>query len=390
MTHHYPTYYQYFKKQNPELLHFAAHSHHPWPDVSLEGQQQYWYDSNTLTDKKWNTIFGEVIPEFQQKVAKILGVEASTQIAIAPNTGEFVARLFSCFSPTEKFKILTTDSEFHSFNRQAERLNELPNVQLTKIEVEPFHSFEERFLEAIQDDVQLIFISQVFFNSGFCLSPNFFDQLKAKTHPFTLIVIDVYHSFAAIPVDFSPYQDRFFILGGGYKYAQAGEGACFLYVPPGLSLRPINTGWFAHFEGLAKRTSKIEYSEDGMGFMGATFDASGLYRFNAVWSFFEKEKADINAIHDYVVKLQNQFLEQIKDTFLADLICINQNASPEKRAHFLTFQTPKAAEISQQLFELNILTDFRSDRLRFGFGMHLLPEDIDELVKRITSIKTKK
>jgi hypothetical protein len=76
MTNHYPTYYQYFKKQNPELLHFAAHSHHPWPDVSLEGQQQYWYDSNTLTDKKWNTIFGEVIPDFQQKVAKILGVEA--------------------------------------------------------------------------------------------------------------------------------------------------------------------------------------------------------------------------------------------------------------------------------------------------------------------------
>jgi len=386
MTSNFQRYYSFFKEKNPDLLHFAAHSHHPWPDVSFEGQKQYWLDSNELTDKKWDKIFSETVPNFQNHLAKMLGVKAANQIAIAPNTGEFVARLFSCFNPNETLKILTTDSEFHSFNRQAERLNELPNVQLTKIATEPFETFEARFLAAITDDIQLIFVSQVFFNSGLSISLDFLNQLKSKAHPTTLIVIDVYHSFAAFPLDFSKWEDRFFIIGGCYKYAQAGEGACFLYLPACHELRPINTGWFAHFEGLADKNNKIEYSPGAMGFMGATFDASGLYRFNTVWTFFEQEKIDVTKIHEHVLGLQTLFLKAIKDTFLAELACINQHTNPEHRAHFLTFKTEKAASFYQQLMDLNILTDFRVDRLRFGFGMHQLPKDIDELVYRIKSI----
>ena len=31
-----------FLDANPERLHFAAHSHHLWPDVTFEAQQQAW------------------------------------------------------------------------------------------------------------------------------------------------------------------------------------------------------------------------------------------------------------------------------------------------------------------------------------------------------------
>ena len=30
----------------PERLHFAAHSHHLWPDASFEAQTQAWIDAN--------------------------------------------------------------------------------------------------------------------------------------------------------------------------------------------------------------------------------------------------------------------------------------------------------------------------------------------------------
>ena len=30
---------------NPERLHFAAHSHHLWPDASFDGQTQAWIDA---------------------------------------------------------------------------------------------------------------------------------------------------------------------------------------------------------------------------------------------------------------------------------------------------------------------------------------------------------
>ncbi|MEO6198710.1 MAG: class V aminotransferase, partial [Sphingomicrobium sp.] len=49
----------------PERLHFAAHSHHLWPDASHEGQMEAWADAACLADRKWDRIMGEVWPEAQ-------------------------------------------------------------------------------------------------------------------------------------------------------------------------------------------------------------------------------------------------------------------------------------------------------------------------------------
>ena len=36
---------------NPGLLHFSAHSHHPWPDATEAAHAQYWRDSATLGEE---------------------------------------------------------------------------------------------------------------------------------------------------------------------------------------------------------------------------------------------------------------------------------------------------------------------------------------------------
>ena len=61
----------------------------------------------------------------------------------------------------------------------------------------------------------------------------------------------------------------------------AGEGCAFLHAPPGFGQRPPITGWFAEFED---STCRRVWSgmRDAMRFMGATFDPSAIYRFNAV------------------------------------------------------------------------------------------------------------
>ena len=62
------------------------------------------------------------------------------------------------------------------------------------------------------------------------------------------VVIDGYHAFMAIdcPFGFQPSKSAFY-LGGGYKYAMAGEGSAFLHAPTGFGPRPPVTGWFAEF-----------------------------------------------------------------------------------------------------------------------------------------------
>ena len=46
-------------------------------------------------------------------------------------------------------------------------------------------------------------------------------------------MIDGYHGFMALPTDFAAIAGRAFYLAGGYKYAMAGEGVCFMHCPPG-------------------------------------------------------------------------------------------------------------------------------------------------------------
>ena len=66
----------------------------------------------------------------------------------------------------------------------------------------------------------------------------------------TFVVVDGYHAFMAIPTDLAPIAARAFYVAGGYKYAMAGEGTCFLHCPPGYGARPRDTGWYAGFSAL--------------------------------------------------------------------------------------------------------------------------------------------
>ena len=48
-----------FRAADPRRLHFAAHSHHPWPDATEAAHARYWSDSAALADRKWERVLGE-------------------------------------------------------------------------------------------------------------------------------------------------------------------------------------------------------------------------------------------------------------------------------------------------------------------------------------------
>jgi kynureninase len=157
-----------FRAANPGRLHFAAHSHHPWPDVTEAAHARYWTDAATLADHKWERVFGEVVPRAQAHVARLLSLSDARQVAFAPNTHEFVARIYSCFDPARPIRVLTSASEFHSFRRQTRRLQESGRVVVQEIAAAPWESFAERFVAAERAAPwDLVWLSQVFFDSAF-------------------------------------------------------------------------------------------------------------------------------------------------------------------------------------------------------------------------------
>lgn len=383
----YKQHYSHFLSINPERLHFAAHSHHLWLDVTRDAHLRYWDDSARLIDEKWSYIFDTVMPKVQQSIAAMIGCSRPQDICFAPNTHSLVVRLLSCFDYTKPLKILTTDSEFHSFSRQIKRFEELENVCVTRIPSCPASNFTERFIESLNSSAyDLVFLSQVFFNTGAVL-PNLEYIVRAVQEPKTLIVIDGYHAFFALPVDLRAVEKRIFYLAGGYKYAQAGEGVCFMSLPEGCALRPLDTGWFASFDDLEQvnaNCKEVSYSNTGFRFSGATFDPSGLYRLNAVFDWMMANNLSITTIHNYVQSLQRYFLSSLA-RHPSSLLPIKSlaNQSLDYQGHFLIFDLPNAKEVHEFLGKREIVVDRRGQSLRVGFGLYQDSTDIDRLMQRI-------
>src|SRR4029453_2279916 len=233
----------------PERLHVASHSHHLWPDASFDGHHQCWLDAAVMADRKWDKVMDEVWPEAQGHVAAELGVDAG-RIVFSSNTHDFLIRLLAAAPRREggPLRVLTSDGEFHSARRQLARLEEEGLALVTRVAAEPFDNFSDRFLERARSGEQdLVLVSQVLFNSGRICECS--EELAALADPAgPWVVIDGYHAFMAIENPFlETTAEAAFFLGGGYKYAMAGEGMAFMHCPAGFGPRPPVTGWFAEF-----------------------------------------------------------------------------------------------------------------------------------------------
>lgn len=347
-----------------------------------------WDDAARLADDKWDNVLESVWPAVSAHLARHLGLADGGTLVPAPNTHEFVNRLLSCCPIQRPARVLTTDGEFHSFRRQSERLAEDGLIVLCAVPAEPFGTLAERLAAAAREwPPDFVYVSQVLFNSGFALAdlPGLVASLAA---PERLIVIDGYHGFLARPTDLGAIANRAFYIAGGYKYAMAGEGACFMHCPPGVAPRPRNTGWFASFGTLSVGSDRVAYPGDGWRFAGATFDPTALYRLRAVLEWLAAEDIDAGLIHAHALALQAQFMAAMTRSavgpFAAERLVVP--LSEPARGNFLVFEHPEAAQWYQRLHVAGIVTDVRGTRLRLGFGLYHTANDVERLVERLRGL----
>ncbi len=371
-----------FLDAEPGRLHFAAHSHHPWPDVTRAAQLAAWDDAARLMDGKWEEVLGPLLARCRAHVARHLGLPDPATLAFAPNTHEFAARILSCLPLHRVPRVLTTDGEFHSFARQIARLEEEGLVHVDRVPSEPGAECLERLVAAARQGFDLIWVSQVFFASGFAL-----DGLEtlAEAAGDALLVVDGYHAFMALPVDFSHLAQRAFFTAGGYKYAMAGEGACFLHCPPGIAPRPRDTGWYSAFGALEGEQRGAPYGPEGWRFWGATFDPSGLYRLDAAMRWLEEAGVTVAAVHDHAHALQARFVGGLAGTGL-DPSRLVVPLAERRRGNFLAFDLEDAEAWQARLAAARIVTDRRGRRLRFGFGLYHRVADLDALLERLRGL----
>ena len=374
---------------DPDRLHFAAHSHHLWPDASLEGQMQAWEDAARLADRKWDKVMEEVWPEAQGHVARELGTGEPDAVVFSSNTHDFLIRLVAAAprAGAGPLRVLTTDGEFHSARRQFARWEEEGWIAVERVAAEPFGSFTERYAaRARSGDHDLIFVSHVLFGSGRLFEGTAeLASLGSAQGPW--VAIDGYHAFMAIDRPFSSEAAKSaFYFGGGYKYAMSGEGCAFMHAPDGFGPRPPLTGWFAEFEDLTLPPGSVGYSRDASRFLGATFDPSALYRFNAVQRMLRANDLSTSRISEHVAGLQRQLLQSLERTRLTGADLLNPLNGDAAHARFLAFRSPDAQRWYSELKSRNCITDVRGDVLRIGFGIYQDEADVDRLLSLLGSL----
>ncbi|MFQ5517092.1 MAG: aminotransferase class V-fold PLP-dependent enzyme [Acidimicrobiia bacterium] len=358
-----------------DRLHLAAHSHHLWPDVTLDAQQRAWHDAASLADDKWDLILGELLAANRGHIARHLGLSAPATIAFAPNTHELLIRLASCLR--HPFRAVTTSAEFHSFRRQAARWEEAGIAAVDRVPAEPFPTFPERFTATVAAvDPHLVYLSHVFYDSGYAIPD--LSRIAAAAAPGSFVVVDGYHGFLALPTHLGELEHRIFYIAGGYKYAMAGGGVCFMHCPPGYGPRPVDTGWMAGFDDLTSAGAGVGYAADGSRFFGATFDPTAWYRFDAVMRMLDEEGVAAGQIHRHVAALQARFIAGLgagRGPFTAAALIPPWDDA--QRGNFLTFRLPEAASVYDALHRRKVITDYRGDRIRLGFGVYHDEGDID-------------
>jgi len=273
----------YSKFSVAERLLLTGHSHQAWPDDAFEGQKQAWLDAAEHADGKWDAVGAKVL-----RVAegfRLLTGQCDGDITLDTNTHALVVRFLSALPLRARPRIVTTDGEFHTIRRQLDRLAE-EGVEVVKVPATPLDTLAERVAGEVDDRTSCAMISSVLFGSGLIV-PDLPLVAQACVHHGAEMLIDAYHSLGVVPFTLDG-MGQAFVVAGGYKYLQMGEGNCMLRVPPDCKLRPVATGWFSEFAELAdaRGSDEVAYGRGPARFAGSTYDPTSQYRGAAVRDFF--------------------------------------------------------------------------------------------------------
>ncbi|HEX9580933.1 MAG TPA: hypothetical protein VF970_07495 [Gemmatimonadales bacterium] len=373
-----PIAHHYARFRVSERLLLTGHSHQAWPDAGFEAQQQAWRDAAELVDDKWERAFAQA-ERVRRGFAGLLD-DHPANIALGQNTHELVVRFLSALPLHQRPRLVTTDAEFHTIRRQLDRLAE-ERIDVVKVPSDPADGVAERLCGAVNDRTAAVLASAVLYTNAHMV-PELARVLTACRRVGAELLVDAYHALNVVPFRLSAHglQDAF-VTGGGYKYCQLGEGNCFLRVPPGRDLRPVLTGWFAEFDGLAETGAGVPYGPGATRFAGATYDPTSHYRAAAIFDFFEREGLGVALLRE-VSQHQMGVLAQAFDALLLDPAVISRDRTvpPEAIGGFLALRSPRAGDLVRLLRREGVLADHRGELLRVGPAPYLTDDQLHAAV----------
>jgi kynureninase len=362
-----------------ERLLLTGHSHQAWPDVAQEGQLEAWHDAAELADLKWERAFAKA-ERLREGVRRLL-TDPGAPVALASNTHELVLRFLSALPFRGRPKLVSTDGEFHTLRRQLGRLAEI-GLEVTRLPARPAETLAER-LAAEARGASAVLVSAVLFEDA-RIVPELPWLARACADAGAELLVDAYHALGCAPFTIAGLE-RAWIVGGGYKYLQLGEGNCFMRLPPQAEeLRPAITGWFAEFEELhaGREPGAIGYPRGSMRFAGSTYDPTSHYRAARVLDFFDEHGLTPERLRESYLHQTTLLADRFDGLGLED-VTRDRETPLEAFGGFVALESERAEELSRLLLAEDVVTDSRGRYLRLGPAPYLSDEQLEAAVEHL-------
>jgi len=364
-----------------ERLLLTGHSHQAWPDVAREGVLEAWEDAARHVDEKWERAFVKA-ERVREGFRRLLG-EPGGEIALDQNTYGLVLRFLSALDLRRRPRLITSDGEYHTLRRLLARLSE-EGLEVVQLPARPAGMLAERLAAELDERASAVLVSAVLFEDA-RIVPGLDDLARACEAVGVELLVDAYHALGCVPFELPA--PTVWVVGGGYKYLQLGEGNCFLRLPPHADeLRPALTGWYAEFQEMAaeKTPGAVPYPKGGARYAGATYDPTSHYRAARVFDFFEEQSLSPERLRESYLHQTTLIARLFDDLGLPDETITRDRETPlERFGGFVALEAPGAEEISRRLAETGVLTDSRGRYLRLGPAPYVSDEQLDAAVSAL-------
>ena len=321
--------------------------------LDVKAALDVWYEN---LDSAWE-YWGKRIEVFRGQIAKIINAPTSDCIVPKINAGQGLRAVLNCFD--EKINVFTTGDEFNSLDFILKNYQHRDRIYLTTIKSPPAQYYEvDNLIQSLNDSVDLVVISYVFFTTGQLLE-DIAELTKAAHKKGAKVLVDLYHATGIVPVDVASINVDF-AVGGCYKYLRGGPGACWLYIHPRHldgTLHTLDTGWFAQPDPFSfQRPEVAEFAPGGSAFYESTPAVLTYYQAQAGLEF--ALEVGVNRLRNYSLYQQNLLCEKLQ------MQGVHVDSNRQLHGAFIALAHPNAQQISKQLVQEKIITDAREGYIR--------------------------
>jgi len=309
-------------------------------------------------------------------MAQVLRARAD-EIAVTASASAGINALASaCNFTGKRNKVVISDFEFPT-NAQIWHAQEPRGARVVHVprDAEGYIPLEH-FEKAIDEETQIVAVTQVCFRNGARLDiPGIVRLAHAKG---AKVMLDCYQAVGSMTVDVKKL-DVDFAVGGMLKYLLGTAGLGFLYVREKLipELTPTHTGWFAQANITAMDITANRPSPTARRFEAGTPAVVNCYAVEAGLKIILEVGTDV--IEERVKYLTRLYLDRLEEIDWPSI-------TPREDARhgpMICVPAKQVAQLFARLTQQDIVTSFRDDNLRAGFHFYNNEKDVESIVQAL-------